>query len=715
MTNNIDLYAQLEQFAAVNNAPPEFLRELTTFIARQRAASLGSPPAVGAIDAAAVLAGLRELRLPASALVSRVRAEHLLDLGVGVAFGVGEMVLEYGEPVIAYDIVQDGRRRYPTDVGLRQLEALALARSGATARADEILKKINYDGNQDANTFALMGGVHRDWGIREADKRKAETYFREARSFYERAFKKDSRDWYLARAAVMAFRSNDKASARDFAVDLLTRCNERLKHTEKGSRFWPLAMAGEAHLILGDERSARDSYAQAMQHVGSRLGDLASARRHARLLFDHQGKVWDEANSILKMPPVAVFVGHMVDPAHGTISGTGRFPAELEDIVRREIRDKLRQLGVKVGYASAACGSDILFHEVLQQDLEGESHVILPCHPDLFVERSVRPGGSTWPERFQRVLKGGNVVCLGDQLVDYKALSFTYGNMVLHGLAAMKARQLDAALKFVAVWDNQPGQGPGGTADNVKRWRAGGQKVEVIDIADLRARHLGATRVGLVPPTSPAPGAKATAVAAAARRTRSRSRLKEPASAELKYSAVIAGVLFADVAGFSKLTEVQLLKFVELFLGTVAELVRDSKLKPLKKNTWGDGLFFVFNSVLTTGRFALDLSERVADRRADWARQGLPPEIDLRTGVHAGPVFTCTDPVTARPNCIGMHVSRTARIEPITPEGQVYASQEFAALAEAEGIEEFECNYVGQTEFAKKYGTFPTYHLRRRT
>jgi hypothetical protein len=186
MPSNIDLYAQLEQLAAVNNAPPEFLRDLSTMIGRHRAAAPGNPPAVSAIDPAAVLAGLRELRLPASALVGRVRAEHHLDRGVGVAFGVGEMILEYGEPVIAYDVIQDGRRRYPTDVGLRQLEALALARSGATARADQILEQINYDGNQDANTFALMGGVHRDWGIRAArggDERTAETFFKEARSF----------------------------------------------------------------------------------------------------------------------------------------------------------------------------------------------------------------------------------------------------------------------------------------------------------------------------------------------------------------------------------------------------------------------------------------------------------------------------------------------------------------------------------------------------
>jgi class 3 adenylate cyclase len=92
---------------------------------------------------------------------------------------------------------------------------------------------------------------------------------------------------------------------------------------------------------------------------------------------------------------------------------------------------------------------------------------------------------------------------------------------------------------------------------------------------------------------------------------------------------------------------------------------------------------------------------------------GLPSELNLRIALHAGPAYACTDPVTRAPNFIGTHVSRAARIEPITPPGQVYASQAFAALAEAQGVTEFTCDYVGQTPLAKKYGTFPTYHVRR--
>ena len=94
--------------------------------------------------------------------------------------------------------------------------------------------------------------------------------------------------------------------------------------------------------------------------------------------------------------------------------------------------------------------------------------------------------------------------------------------------------------------------------------------------------------------------------------------------------------------------------------------------------------------------------------------KGLPKDLNLRIALHAGPVYSCIDPVIGQPTFTGTHVSRAARMEPITPPGQVYASQPFAALAAAQFVAEFTCDYVGQTPLAKGYGTFPTYHVRRK-
>jgi class 3 adenylate cyclase len=61
----------------------------------------------------------------------------------------------------------------------------------------------------------------------------------------------------------------------------------------------------------------------------------------------------------------------------------------------------------------------------------------------------------------------------------------------------------------------------------------------------------------------------------------------------------------------------------------------------------------------------------------------------------------------------GTHISRAARLEPVTPPNQVYASQGFAALCECMSVTSFRCDFVGTLPLAKGYGNFPVYHVRR--
>jgi len=93
----------------------------------------------------------------------------------------------------------------------------------------------------------------------------------------------------------------------------------------------------------------------------------------------------------------------------------------------------------------------------------------------------------------------------------------------------------------------------------------------------------------------------------------------------------------------------------------------------------------------------------------DWEKKGLPKDLNLRISVHAGPAFYCEDPVLKKSNYIGSHVNRAARIEPITPPGEVYASQEFAALAAAQRVRDFTCDYVGKIPLPKESGIVPLY------
>ena len=98
-------------------------------------------------------------------------------------------------------------------------------------------------------------------------------------------------------------------------------------------------------------------------------------------------------------------------------------------------------------------------------------------------------------------------------------------------------------------------------------------------------------------------------------------------------------------------------------------------------------------------------------RGSDWSQWDLP-ELSIRIALHCGPVFPCYDPVLKKRTFNGAHVNRTARIEPVAEEGPSYSSEAFAAIATADGVEEFICDYVGTKQLAKKYGAIPVFLVR---
>lgn len=148
-------------------------------------------------------------------------------------------------------------------------------------------------------------------------------------------------------------------------------------------------------------------------------------------------------------------------------------------------------------------------------------------------------------------------------------------------------------------------------------------------------------------------------------------------------------------------------------MGGISDCVRELGVSIETVNTWGDAIYFVFRNVTDAGLTALAITEHV--NSIDWQDRGFKANMTLRTGLHVGPVFRIVDPVTQTRSHTGAHVSRAARIEPIAPPGEVYASEAFAAVAAADGVSEFDCDYVGVTPMAKGYGEFATYHVRRRS
>ena len=640
-------------------------------------------------------------------------ASAYLDAGIAL--------LKSGSPLVAYDTLAEGLRQFPDDARLRQQLALSLARTGASRRANRMLQDLVRDNHRDEETLGLLARTHKDLAAGATSPAERREHLQQAFEHYREAYVLTSGYWSGINAATMAVLLGDRDSAEKLARRVREQCQALLKEGNQQDAYWIVATLGEAALILGEFSEAEDTYAQAAPLARRRYADLASTRRNARLILQHLDRDGSRIESSLRVPPVIVFAGHLIDrPGRAR----RRFPPAAEQAVHDALRHRIHAIHPGFGYASAACGGDILFLECMT-DLGAETSVVLPYNRDEFRKDSVDAvPGADWPGRFDRALaRARDVVIASEQRMPGGGMSYQYGFLMLDGTAGVRADELDTDLICLALWDGMPGDGHGGTASSVERWRANKRRLEIIDLATI---------VDAQP---------ALTISTPVRSESADTQAFAPAAG---FEPRIVGLLFADVQGYTKLTEEEIRLFVEHFLGLVASLLdnhpsalspQPSALRsqpsaltsqpsalssqpsapssqPLLVSTWGDGLYFVFDNVGAAGEFALSLCEAVVSE--NWTSKGFRQDITLRIALHAGPVYACLDPVTKRPSYIGAHVSHAARIEPIAPPGEVYASGAFAALVRSEGVRGFHCSYVGQTPLAKGHGTFPTYVVHRR-
>ncbi|WP_086768740.1 TRAFs-binding domain-containing protein [Nostoc sp. 106C] len=596
---------------------------------------------------------------------------------------LGETILQLGEPLMAYDVITEGLKHWENNIRLKQLLALALARSGAILRANSLLLELVSAGESDRETISILARTHKDLYLRATTPQEKQRQLELAAQRYQQAYQLTGNYYPGINAATMTLLRGDEVTAREIAAQVREQC---LQQPEKD--YWQLATLGEAALILRGWSEAEKWYKRAIEVGKGRLGDISSTRRNAKLLLEYLEGDTQRLQEWFKLPRAVVFSGHMIDQPGRNIP---RFPPELEEQVYRAIRDRLSALDAKIGYASPACGADILFLEAILE-LNGDIHIVLPYDREEFIKYSVDIiPHSNWKQRCEKLLdKANEVITCSNRKLENSQVLYEYANCVVHGLGKMRAELLDTELIHLAVWDGKAGDGTGGTAWAIKTWQAWGYEVEIIDLESIRKASLINNH--------------------SSQDWQPEINIIQEANNNSESREVMA-LLFADVVKYSNLTEEQIPQYVEYFLGSVAELEAKSSYKPLVKNTWGDALYYVFPSISDAGNFALDLCDLI--QQINWLEKGLPENLNLRISLHAGPVYQYVNPVTKDISYIGTHVNYAARIEPITPPGKVYTSQAFAALACTLGVEDFTCDYVGQIPFAKGYGTFPTYHLRR--
>ena len=178
-----------------------------------------------------------------------------------------------------------------------------------------------------------------------------------------------------------------------------------------------------------------------------------------------------------------VVSGHMID--HPDRSSP-RFPPEAEAAVTKTITAVFEGWGVGPGtllVSGGARGADIIAAE-LASAVGAEVWLLIAQPDDDFVPGSVRLPGTDWEERYRRLRTTCATRFQHDELgpAPTPEAAFERNNDWLLAVAQSAAPRLRA----LAVWDGEPGDGPGGTSDFVDRARAMGATVAIIDPADGR-------------------------------------------------------------------------------------------------------------------------------------------------------------------------------------------------------------------------------------
>jgi tetratricopeptide (TPR) repeat protein/class 3 adenylate cyclase len=622
-----------------------------------------------------------------------------------------------GQLLTAIEVARDGLSRFGPDLVLQQQLALALAQTGALDGAREVLHELLKQKTSDQETLSLLGRVHKELWRRTNDPAAGTAALREASKAYGDAFAINESYYPGINLAFTLAALGEYEAARKTAHKVERLCRTEIHQTADNPDGWVVATLAEALTHQSSTAEAAKYYRQAAEIFHGRWRDLASMRRQAREIVGFYAKQsegsrhhWYDLASVRQrvrealgrseqgmdwidkcfdFPSVVVFAGHMIDRPGRT---PPRFPAEREPAVKEQILSYLKTIKPGFGYSSAACGADIIFCECLME-LGAQVNLVLPCPVSAFKKQSVSFGGPEWERRFHTVI-GLAANTLIANPVDFAAfehdaaapMGIRYSNRIVTGLAVLQAQALDFELHALAVWDGGTSDLDGGTGSVVGEWEQRQLKPYIISPS-------GAT---VAAPAQPRASADPIPVTVG------------PAG----ITHHIQAMMFADVINYERIGERQMPAYVQEFKGAIARLLAEIPRPPVVMESWGKSQYFVFDTLQDAANFALALRDLIG--RTPWGERGLPAELGVRMVLHAGPVYTFPDPVLKRQTCIGSHVSRAARIEPITPSGQVYATQEFAALCSAEDLSAVSFEFLGRLRTGRLFEDAPLYRLDRR-
>lgn len=554
---------------------------------------------------------------------------------------------------IALDAFPDAAPVGREGVDLAKLHVLAQARMGNTGQAAALYERYALSAADDLDAQALGARMLKDQAF--AGAQVDFDALRDASRAYLAVYERFRDPYPGINAASLALIAGDNVAARKIAERLLT--TERLQDPRG---YYDTATVAEALLILGRLDDCASRIEEACRLADADIGSRSTTYKQLSLLgtaVSIPAQALEQLLSPLKPPDVfAYFAPPDWRPDDGDLhAGIDRL---------------LGNRRIAVAYGSLSGGPEIMIAEHILE-AGGELNVVLPFLEKDFVRHFVGME-SRWYGRFRACMeKAATVTFAADSSYVGDSRQLRFGTAVAMGLARLRADQFASTAFRIGAW------GDGASAEEIRR------VASVADLPDYAAHALSEDAAD-----SPA----AASVAG-----------REPERA-------LKAIIFADYPSFSKLAEHVLPLFWEEIMRRISVVLKRHGDTVAYRNTWGDAIYAVVDTARNAAFIALEIVEALDD--ADYRLLGLDKAVGMRVGAHLGPVYAGEDPVTGNKTYFGTQVSRAARIEPITPPGAVYVTEQFASVLALEEPD-LSCTYVGRLELPKGHGPQRMYRLSR--
>jgi class 3 adenylate cyclase/tetratricopeptide (TPR) repeat protein len=573
----------------------------------------------------------------------------------------------------AFRLAYEGRYKHRDAPWLIYRCASALARMGDVKKADHFLRELSRASERKlrVDSLSLHGRLLKDRFQRTLNAGRRRDYARSSAESYRSAYDETKDPFPAINAATMFLVVGDFRQSREIAEQVLQMSQD--VDTDQNV-FWHFSTIAEAQFILGDVDQATDNYRRAVSAAGGRLDDVASMRRNARLISDAM-QCGDDVVRVFDSGCVVACIA---------ANPLGHIAAECDGECRLAVDEFLDRAEAGIGYCIPRPGAEMLFAGKMRER-HRQLHVVLPFPEEQFVmlpgmqQRS--PDGRFWCDRAGDLIRQaddeGRLHLATQERFLAEPLLVDYANSVLVGLAVVEAEQLGLPASVLSLTDPSAAAEDRSKADAIRqRWSDRGVAWQTLELAQTTDTR--------------------------------KANWNIDSGRELK------AMLFADLKNFSTLPEYASSTFCRDFNRAVSDVITKSGHRPLFQNSWGDGLHFVFDGVIPAAHFAVALLDHFKD--VDFEEQfNLPADTQLRIGMHYGPVYPVRDdPILKRDAWTGSHITRAARIEPVTVPGCIFVSEQFAAAFAEAPDSELLCVPAGVENLAKGYDTCNVYWLGRR-